>query len=221
MFKGDAQWRKISVKGGLAYAWDKKSTYVQNPPYFVGMTRNTQPLDRHRRCARAGAPAGLHHHRPHLAGGLDQGQFTGRQVSGRPQGQAGRLQPVRHAARQSRGDDARHLRQHPAQEPDGAGRRRRRDDPLSVEAAHDDLRCCHAVQAGQGSAGGVRRQGIRLRLLARLGRQGRQPARHPGGDLPVVRAHPPLQPDRHGRAAAVLRGRHLVADARPARATSR
>jgi aconitate hydratase len=44
VFKGDAQWRKIGVKGGLAYAWDKKSTYVQNPPYFVGMSRNTQPL---------------------------------------------------------------------------------------------------------------------------------------------------------------------------------
>jgi len=44
VFKGDAQWRKIAVKGGLAYAWDRKSTYVQNPPYFVGMTRQTQPL---------------------------------------------------------------------------------------------------------------------------------------------------------------------------------
>ena len=38
----------------------------------------------------------------------------------------GRLQPVRHAARQSRGDDARHLRQHPHQEPDGEGRDRQR-----------------------------------------------------------------------------------------------
>ena len=43
VFKGDALWRKIAVKGGLAYAWDKKSTYVQNPPYFVGMTRNPTP----------------------------------------------------------------------------------------------------------------------------------------------------------------------------------
>jgi aconitate hydratase len=39
VFKGDAHWRKISVKGGLTFAWDKKSTYVQNPPYFVGMAR--------------------------------------------------------------------------------------------------------------------------------------------------------------------------------------
>jgi aconitate hydratase len=39
VFKGDALWRKISVKGALTYAWDSKSTYVQNPPYFVGMGR--------------------------------------------------------------------------------------------------------------------------------------------------------------------------------------
>ncbi len=44
VFKGDANWRKISVKGGLTYAWDKKSTYVQNPPYFVGMGRHPAPL---------------------------------------------------------------------------------------------------------------------------------------------------------------------------------
>jgi aconitate hydratase len=44
VFKGDANWRKISVKGGMTYAWDKKSTYVQNPPYFVGMGRNPAPL---------------------------------------------------------------------------------------------------------------------------------------------------------------------------------
>ena len=28
---------KSKVKGAMTYAWDKKSTYVQNPPYFVGM----------------------------------------------------------------------------------------------------------------------------------------------------------------------------------------
>src|SRR5450432_1051698 len=39
VFKGDALWRKISVKGALTYTWDSKSTYVQNPPYFVGMGR--------------------------------------------------------------------------------------------------------------------------------------------------------------------------------------
>src|SRR5262249_44247345 len=44
VFKGDSHWRGISVKGGLTFAWDKKSTYVQNPPYFVGMGRHPSPL---------------------------------------------------------------------------------------------------------------------------------------------------------------------------------
>jgi aconitate hydratase len=39
VFKGDAQWSKVNVKGGLTYAWDRKSTYVQNPPYFAHMGR--------------------------------------------------------------------------------------------------------------------------------------------------------------------------------------
>jgi aconitate hydratase len=46
VFKGDANWRKIEVTGGLTYAWDNNSTYVQNPPYFVGMQpRPTPPSD--------------------------------------------------------------------------------------------------------------------------------------------------------------------------------
>jgi aconitate hydratase len=39
VFKGDENWQKISVPKGETYAWDNKSTYVQNPPYFVGMQR--------------------------------------------------------------------------------------------------------------------------------------------------------------------------------------
>src|ERR1700756_3548714 len=43
VFKGDAHWRKISVQGALTYPWDNKSTYVQNPPYFSGMSRRPEP----------------------------------------------------------------------------------------------------------------------------------------------------------------------------------
>jgi aconitate hydratase len=45
VFKGDALWRKIAVKGGLTYKWDDRSTYVQNPPYFDGMPRRSQPIE--------------------------------------------------------------------------------------------------------------------------------------------------------------------------------
>jgi aconitate hydratase len=45
VFKGDAHWRKIAVKGGLTYAWDDRSTYVQDPPYFEGMEKRQKPLE--------------------------------------------------------------------------------------------------------------------------------------------------------------------------------
>jgi aconitate hydratase len=37
VFKGDTNWRKIAVTGGLTYKWDSTSTYVQYTPYFYGM----------------------------------------------------------------------------------------------------------------------------------------------------------------------------------------
>ncbi|MET0278191.1 MAG: aconitate hydratase AcnA [Pseudorhodoplanes sp.] len=46
VFKGDANWRKIAVTGGLTYEWDNNSTYVQNPPYFTTIQpRPTPPTD--------------------------------------------------------------------------------------------------------------------------------------------------------------------------------
>jgi aconitate hydratase len=40
VFTGDALWRKVKIAKGQTYAWDKASTYVQNPPYFVGMAKS-------------------------------------------------------------------------------------------------------------------------------------------------------------------------------------
>ncbi len=42
VFKGDEAWGGIEVAGGLTYAWDHTSTYVQNPPYFEGMTMDPE-----------------------------------------------------------------------------------------------------------------------------------------------------------------------------------
>jgi aconitate hydratase len=44
VFTGDRNWKTIKVTGGLTYGWDKKSTYVQNPPYFEGMTKRPKPI---------------------------------------------------------------------------------------------------------------------------------------------------------------------------------
>ncbi|MEL6829236.1 MAG: aconitate hydratase AcnA [Pseudomonadota bacterium] len=48
VFKGDTQWQGIEVSGGQTYSWPLGSTYVQNPPYFEGMTANVDaPGDVH------------------------------------------------------------------------------------------------------------------------------------------------------------------------------
>jgi len=37
VFKGDENWQAVAAPEGQTYTWDDESTYVQNPPYFVGM----------------------------------------------------------------------------------------------------------------------------------------------------------------------------------------
>jgi aconitate hydratase A / 2-methylisocitrate dehydratase len=37
VFEGGPNWKKIKTVKGKTYAWDPKSTYVKNPPYFDGM----------------------------------------------------------------------------------------------------------------------------------------------------------------------------------------
>jgi len=44
VFKGDRHWQNIQVTGGQTYAWDDSSTYVQNPPYFDGLTMEPAPV---------------------------------------------------------------------------------------------------------------------------------------------------------------------------------
>ncbi|MFS8183512.1 aconitate hydratase AcnA [Pseudovibrio denitrificans] len=44
VFKGDEHWQNIKVEGGMTYGWPPASTYVQNPPYFEGMTMEPTPL---------------------------------------------------------------------------------------------------------------------------------------------------------------------------------
>ncbi len=44
VFKGDENWAGIRVPAGRIYAWDAKSTYVKNPPYFEGMTMEPAPI---------------------------------------------------------------------------------------------------------------------------------------------------------------------------------
>ncbi len=38
VFQGPTQWQAIAAEESETYGWNSGSTYVQNPPYFVGMT---------------------------------------------------------------------------------------------------------------------------------------------------------------------------------------
>ena len=57
VFKGDDNWANIVVPAGQRYAWDARSTYVKNPPYFDAMDM-TPPALRDVRGARALAVLG-------------------------------------------------------------------------------------------------------------------------------------------------------------------
>ncbi|MEM9032315.1 MAG: aconitate hydratase AcnA [Pseudomonadota bacterium] len=41
VFKGDDKWRGVETTDSLTYDWPTSSTYVQNPPYFQGITMET------------------------------------------------------------------------------------------------------------------------------------------------------------------------------------
>src|SRR4051812_1955212 len=43
VYHGDDRWRAIDVTGGAPYAWPPQSTYIQNPPYFTGMSMTATP----------------------------------------------------------------------------------------------------------------------------------------------------------------------------------
>ncbi len=48
VFTGDANWNGLEVPSGEIYSWDAASTYVKHPPYFEGMTLDTEavkPID--------------------------------------------------------------------------------------------------------------------------------------------------------------------------------
>ncbi|MDH4054043.1 MAG: aconitate hydratase AcnA, partial [Gammaproteobacteria bacterium] len=44
VFAGDANWKNIDSPVGEIYTWDENSTYVKNPPYFEGMSKQPSPV---------------------------------------------------------------------------------------------------------------------------------------------------------------------------------
>ncbi len=202
VFSGDSRWQALQVPTGDRFVWEPDSTYIRNPPFFEGICAAAGAADRHHRRACAGAARRQHHDRPHLAGRLDQEGQPGGQVSDRARRAAGRLQLLRRAPRQSRSDDARHVRERPPAEPARARHRGWLDHAPARRRRHDDLRRRHEVQGRGGAAGRAGGQGVRLRIVTRLGGERHAAARRPRRHRGELRAHSPQQPRQHGHSAA-------------------
>ncbi len=97
---GDARWQGLKVPAGDTYVWDAKSTYIQNPPYFEGMTAAAEAGCADQRGAGAGALWTFGDHGSYLSGRVDQERQSGGQVSDRAWRAAGGLQLVWLASRQ-------------------------------------------------------------------------------------------------------------------------
>ena len=154
VFTGDQLWRKVKIAKGQTYMWDKASTYVQNPPYFVGMSKEAgstiSDIVKARPLAILGDSITTDHISP--AGSIKKDGPAGQFLIGKGV-RSGRLQLLRRAARQSRGDDARHLRQHPPQERDGARHRGRRHAAHAGRHADVDLRRLDEIPEAGRAAG--------------------------------------------------------------------
>jgi aconitate hydratase len=44
VYDGNEEWNQIPVHGGELYTWNPDSTYIQEPPFFIGLTREVTPI---------------------------------------------------------------------------------------------------------------------------------------------------------------------------------
>ena len=122
VFKGDERWRNLPTPSGNTFEWADDSTYVRKPPYFDGMPAEPEPvsdISGARVLALLGDSVTTDHISP--ASSIKPGTPAAQYLDEHGVAAQG-LQLLRFATRQPRGDDPRHLRQHPAAQP-AAGRR--------------------------------------------------------------------------------------------------
>ncbi len=125
VFKGDDKWQGVKTTDSLTYDWPPTSTYIQNPPYFQGMSKEAGTIH-DIKDAKVLAILGDMVTTDHISpAGSFKASVARRQIPDRTSGRSARIQQLRITPRQPSGHDARHLRQHPHQERD-AGRRRGR-----------------------------------------------------------------------------------------------
>ena len=175
IFDGDERWRELPVPHGRAVRLGRR-VHLRRRSRRSSRACEPEPsvadIDGARVLALLGDSVTTDHISP--AGSIPARQ-PGGQVPDRARRRAARLQLLRRAARQPRGDGARHVRQHPPAQPAGRPARGRLDActcPTASRCRSTTPRCATAEEGVPLIVIGG--QGVRLRLVARLGGQGQR-----------------------------------------------
>ena len=141
VFEGDPAWRTLEAPEGSRYRWDDGSTYVKNPPYFENLAEEPgelEDIDGARVLVMVGDSVTTDHISP--AGSIAPDSPAAAYLFDRDIKRGG-LQLLRRASRQPRGDDARHVREHPPAQPARAGDGGGRDASPAGRRGTEHLRC--------------------------------------------------------------------------------
>ncbi len=209
VFEGDERWRSLEVPTGDRFAWDDDSTYVRRPPFFEGMTPAPAELtDIHgaRVLAKLGDSVTTDHISPagsikrdgpagaylqeHGVAPKDFNSYGSRRGNHEVmmRGTFANIRLRNQLAPGTEGGVTRYLA-------DGSGEELSiYDASMRYQEAGIPLVVIGGKEYGSGSSRDWAAKGTNL-----LGDQ--------GGHRRVVRAHPPLQPGRHGRDPAAVRRR--------------
>ena len=214
VFTGDEAWRALPVPAGELFAWEPDSTYVRQPPYFEGMTREPAPvgdIEGARVLVWLGDSVTTDHISPAGAIKLDSpaGEYLIEHGVERKDFNTYGARRGNHEV-MIRGTFANvRLRNQLVPGSEGTWTEHMPSgEQMTIYAASQRYLAEGTptiVLAGTEYGSG---------LVARLGGEGAEPARGQGGDRRVVRAHPPLEPPDDGRAAAAVPGRRDPGDAR-------
>ena len=219
VFKGEANWRKITVQGGLTYAWDRDSTYVQNPPYFAGMADAPEPLDDIVDARVLGlflnsittdhiSPAGSIRRTPggqvpaDAQGEPDDFNQYGTRRGNHEVMMRGTFANIRIKNQMVPGVEGGVTIHYPSER----ARCRSTTPRCDTRPRGVPLVVFAGKEYGTGSSRDWAAKGTKLLGIRAVIAQ-------------IVRAHPPLQPDRHGRDPTGVRGRHVLADRSASRAS--
>ena len=114
------RWNEIPSSTGDVYGWDRRSTYIQEPPFFEKFQLQAGEI-REIKGARALAIFGDSVTTDHISpAGSIKKDLAGGEISHRKRRDGGRFQQLRLAAGQRPGDDAGHVRQRAHQKSHGA-----------------------------------------------------------------------------------------------------